>query len=411
VNVRARAPVALATALALLGAGRVQAQDCARSGAASATAVAVPVTTSPPSDGAILGVRSDAFVVDAIMMRISSFDQFGHGYQAQGGPTPMSPGSERVTIFEPQLELDASQGERVRHRITLPVDIVTNASPDAIDVVSSASRHVEAGSIDWATTYRLDAQSDASINAGLHLENPFRSWHGGFGASHGFADGDTVVSAGLVEVFDWFDRFNIHGTRFGRTDRSSTTASVGVTQILTTTTIVNINYGVTLQRGELGNTWNSVPMTSSTRGPEVLPDERLRHALVARAAQYLPWDSALHLYYRFYEDDWGLVAHSAAVELLQRLSPELTIGAFYRFHRQSGVDFFTTLAAPGSELQTADSDLAPFDSQTIGGHVAVDVPVEGATIRALHFELGYDHYVRTNDLRTEIVTCATGYRF
>ena len=398
---RSQARIALAGVACLFAHASVRADDT----------VPPPASERAAIDAAILGAPSSAFHVDAMMTRITSFDQSGHGYQAQGGPTAISPGSERATIFEPQVEVDASQGERIKHRIVVPIDVVSNASADAIDVVSNASRHVEAGSIDWATTYRADAVSDATIVSGLHLENPFRSWHSGLGASHAFAGGDTVVSGGFLEVFDWFDRFDIHGARFGRTDRSSTTASVGVTQILTASTIVNVNYGITLQRGELGNTWNSVPLTTFERGPEVLPDERLRQALVARFAQYLPWNGALHLYYRFYTDDWGLIAHSADVELMQRLSPDVYVGAFYRWHRQSGVDFFTTLAAPDSGLRTADSDLAPFDSQTIGGKVVIDVPLKTATVRALHFEVGYDHYERTNDLRVEVFTCATGYRF
>jgi hypothetical protein len=350
------------------------------------------------------------FHVDAVTTRITSFDQFGHGYQAQGGRTVTDPGSERATIFEPQVEVDASQGARVKHRLWVPVDVVTNASADAIDVVTSASRHVESGAIDWTTTYKLDEASDVNVAAGLHLENPFRSWHGGLGASHAFADGDTVISASFLEVFDWFDRFDISGGRHGRADRSSATASLGVTQILTPTTMVNVNYGATVQRGELGNTWNSVPLSTFARGPEELPSERVRHAVVARAAQYLPWDGALHLYYRFYADDWGLVAHTAEAELMQRVASWLVVGAVYRFHTQNGVDFFSTLADPAAPLRTADSDLAPFDAHTIGGKVAIDVPLRG-DLRALHLEVGYDRYFRTNDLQMNVVTCATGYRF
>jgi hypothetical protein len=369
-------------------------------------------TASPPSlgDVDILGPKAPSFHVDSIMTRITSFSQYGAGYQAQGGPTPSSPGSERATILEPQLEVDATQGSRFTHRFWVPVDVVTNASADAIDVMTGASRHVESGAIDWAGKYKLNADSDVTIRSGIHLENPFRSWTGGMAFSRSLAEGDTVVSASFLEVLDWFDRFNIHGARMGRTDRASTTVSAGVTQILTPTTVANVNYGVTVQRGELGNTWNSVPIAQGTRGPELLPVERVRHALVVRAAQYLPWDGALHLYYRFYADDWGTVAHSAEGELLQRVSRTVTLGALYRFHRQSGVDFFTNLADPSAPLRTADSDLAPFDAQTVGGKVVVDAPLRGE-IRALHFEVGYERYFRTNDLQVDVLTCATGYRF
>lgn len=389
----------LGTALGLVAAARgVHAQG-----------TAPPPPPAPLSDEDILETLDDRLRIESITTRITSFDQFGYGYQAQGGPL-LGPGSERLTVLEPQLEIVASQGDRLRHRLWVPVDFVTNASADAIDVVSNASRHVQAGTLDWSSTYRLDGTSDVTTTGGLHLEEPFRSWNSGIGASRSFADGDTVLSGSLLEVLDWFDRFDIHGGRHGRTDRSSTTASIGVTQIVTPETVVNVNYGVTLQRGELGNTWNSVPLTDDQRGPEILPVERLRQAVVFRAAQYLPWNGALHVYYRLYADDWGLTAHSVEGELMQRLSPRLYIGALYRFHTQTGVDFFTTLANPNGSLRTADSDLAPLDAQTVGGKAVLDLP-PGPSVPALHFEFGYERYWRTNDLHTNIVTCATGYHF
>jgi hypothetical protein len=372
----------------------------------------VPPPASPPalSEAEILGTPDDGIHIESVMTRVTGFDQFGHGYQAQGGPTPGSPGSERATIFEPQVAIEATQGDRWKHSIRVPVDVVTNASADAIDVMSSASRHVEAGSIDWAANYKLDAVSDVTLLGGVHLENPFRSWHGGIARTYSFADGDTVFSTSVLEVFDWFDRFDLTGARHGRTDRASTSGTLGFTQILTPTTLLNINYGFTLQLGELGNTWNSVPLSNQIRGGEILPSERARHALVARVAQFLPWDGALHLYYRFYADDWGLVAHTVEGELLQRISRSLYVGGHYRFHTQNGAYFFTTLASPDGDLRTADSDLASFDAQTIGGKVVVDMP-GGRDLRAVHFEVGFDRYFRTNDLQINVVTCATGYRF
>jgi Protein of unknown function (DUF3570) len=378
----------------------------ARTGRAEGPAAGKPLLR----DEDILGDATPTFRVESVTTRLTSFNQFGNGYQAQGGPTPASPGSERATILEPQVEVDATQGSRLSHRFWVPVDVVTNASADAIDVMSNASRHVESGAIDWTAKYKIDADSDVSVRSGIHLENPFRSWTAGLAWSRALADGDTVVSASTLEVFDWFDRFDIHGGRHGRTDRTSTTVSAGLTQVLTPTTVANLNYGVTLQRGEMGNTWNSVPIARDARGPEVLPDERVRHALVVRAAQFLPWNGALHLYYRFYADDWGTVANSVEGELLQRVSRGLTLGALYRVHRQTGVDFFTTLASPDALLRTSDSDLAPFDAQTVGGKIVIDTPLR-TEIRAVHVELGYERYFRTNDLHVDVFTCATGYRF
>jgi uncharacterized protein DUF3570 len=371
---------------------------------------------STPSSGDvdILGHKNDGLRIQSVMTRITAFDQYGHGYQSQAGPV-LGPGSERATILEPQLQVVATQGDRLTHVITVPIDVVTAASPNSIspksvDVLSGASRHVVSGTLDWGTTYRMDSASDLSMTSGLHLEEPFRSWHGGLGGSHSFAGGDTVVSANVIEVFDWFDRFDIMGNRHGRAERSSTTASIGVTQIVTPTMLVGLNYGLTVQQGELGNTWNSVPLTSLERGPEILPDERVRHAFVARAAQFLPWNGALRLYYRFYVDDWGVVANSLEGQILQRLSRFVYVSALYRYHEQSGVDFYTTRGSPDLQLRTADSDLATLHSQTVGGKISVDAPMNG-DVRVLHFEAGYEYYVRDNGLSMNIVTCATGYHF
>jgi hypothetical protein len=136
----------------------------------------------------------------------------------------------------------------------------------------------------------------------------------------------------------------------------------------------------------------------------------MRHALVARAAQWLPWNGALRLYYRFYADDWGIVAHSIEGQLMQRLTPEVYVGGLYRFHTQTGPRFFTTLAPLDATYRVADSDLAPLDSQTVGGRIVMDLPLRGE-VRALHMELSCERYVRTNDLWINIVSWATGFRF
>jgi hypothetical protein len=174
--------------------------------------------------------------------------------------------------------------------------------------------------------------------------------------------------------------------------------------------VVNVNYGLTHLEGTLGNTWNVVPLVIGVRGPEILPWVRTRSALVGRIAQWLPWNGALHLYYRFYADDWGIVAHSFETELMQRFTPELYVGAYYRYHTQTGASFFTTDAPLDASLRTADSDLAPLDSDTFGGKIVLDLPMQGR-VSTLHFEVAVERYVRTNNLQMDIVTWATGFRF
>jgi hypothetical protein len=366
------------------------------------------------SDVDVLGAPSTALVFESIETRLTAYNQFGHGYQSKSGPI-LGPGSERLTVFEPQTEIVALQGDHITHRLWVPVDVISEASPASIpkvpDVTSGASRKNYAVTIQWTTTMQTSPVASFAFTSGFHAEPPFRSYNGGLATSRSFADQNTVVAGAVLGIFDWFDRFLVTGERKGRSERSTTMGSAGITQVLTPTTVANVNYGLTFQDGELGNTWNAVPLVNITRGPELLPSERVRHALVARAAQWLPWNGALRLYYRFYADDWGIVAHSTEGQLLQRLTPTFYIGAVYRFHTQTAPYFFTTLAPLTATLRVADSDLAALQSQTFGGKAVGDIPIGAGVVRSLHYELEYDRYVRTNDLQMDIVTCAIGLHF
>jgi hypothetical protein len=359
------------------------------------------------SAAAVLGPRP-GFRIESVALQTTYYDQRGHGFQSQAGP-PEGPGSEELTVWQPQLEVVARQGDRFLHRLTVPVDIVTAASPDAVDATTSASRIDEAGSIEIATTYQADARTQLFVHPGFHLEEQMRSWHFGFGMARSLADDNALLSVSFDQAADWLDVFTIHGVRVGRALRSTSNANVGLTQILSPTTVAMINYGLTVQTGELGNTWNSVPLAGGDRDAELLPRIRQRHALVGRAAQYLPWDGALHAYYRFYADDWGILAHTLEGELDQRLSPWLYLRARYRYHHQEGASFYADHPLPTAFLRTSDSDLAPLSAHTVGGRVVCDLPV-GRTGSMLRLELGYERYFRSNDLDIDIYTAAVGLR-
>ncbi|HEY2369280.1 MAG TPA: DUF3570 domain-containing protein, partial [Polyangiaceae bacterium] len=315
----------------------------------------------------ILGSQaSDALQITSVAMRLTAYSQEGNGYQSKAGPI-QGPGSERLTVFEPQLEVRAKQGDRITHRVWIPIDIVTSASANAIDrgntpdMISSASAHNEAGSIDWTMQYKATDTTSVTLRSGAHLEEEFRSWLVGASVSQGFFEQNTVVTLGILSSLDWFDNFQLDGTRDGIRRRSSVTGSLAVGQVLSPTTIVEASYGITTQAGELGNTWNIVPIVGGTVDHEIMPGSRLRHSIVARIAQALPWNAVLKGYYRFYADDWAIVGHTFEAQLLQHIGKSLYAGFGWRHHTQTGASFFTTLADPSMTPRTADSDLAPLD--------------------------------------------------
>lgn len=381
------------------------------------------VADDPPAftDADILDKPPPYFTIEAINLRYTHFDQNGLGYQSRaspyGGPGAEikligprgGPGSEWETVEQPQAEVIAKQGDKITHRIWLPFDIVTAASPDAIDVVSTASRGNEAGSIDWSTTYKASPETSLMLRNGLHNEENWRSWNTGFGFSRSLAEDNTVIEASVNQISDWFDKYLLSGAHDGHTSRSTTSISAGVTQLLSPTTIAHLDYGLTYQHGQLSNGWNIVPLTTGDIALEILPATRVRQAFVGRIAQFLPWNGAVHGFYRFYVDDWGIRANTMEIELYQRLSRLSYLRFNYRYHQQTGPGFFTTRAPPDFTLATADSDLAPLDAQTVGVKGALDLPVSFA--RNLHADLSVERYFRSNDLRVSVYSCGLGLLF
>lgn len=374
--------------------------------------VVIMTTSRAHSEGlAESGVldRPRAFQIESARLRFSFFDQQGHGFQSLAGGPRFGPGSEEMWVAQPQLEVVAKQGERLTHRIWVAVDAVSAASPDAVDVTSTASRYQEAGTLDVASTYKATKKDEMTTHFAIHLEENFRSWTFGLGWTHHMADDNAVVQASLNQTFDWFDGYLLGGAVRERQGRATTNANLSFTQILSPTTVGHLNYGLTVQTGELGNTWNTVPLVDGTHGQEQLPTLRHRHAFVGRLVQGLPWKASLKLSYRFYVDNWGALAQTIEVFLYQRITRYLYVRGTYRAHLQKGVDFFTELAPISRAFRTADSDLTGFVAHTFGGKIALDLPVR--KLKNFGLDFAYERYVRSNDLRVNIYSCSLGFQF
>ncbi len=366
------------------------------------------------TDAEVLGNASDV-AVELAATRITAYDQTGHGYQSQAGPLA-GPGSETLHVLQAQGEIDVRQGDALEHRLWIPVDVVTSASANASDryygnpdVVSTASAQNIAKEIGYQLTAHADRNTAWTGGVSFHHEENFLSWALSLELDLALAEDNATLSLAANQVLDWFDAFSLGGARNGRASRSSTNLNLGISQLLSASTLFYASYGITLQRGELSNTWNSVPTVDGQRIREVLPGERNRQALAVGLSQWLPWDGALALSYRYYRDDWAVRAHSLEAELRQRITPAFWVGARYRAHRQTAVAFFTTRAAADATTATADSDLGAFGARTLGGEAELVLPTR--RFGGLFLSAGYDWYARSDHLVVRVFTWASGFRF
>lgn len=360
-----------------------------------------------------LAPRPAAAQVEAFEWRQVLFAQQGHGFQSLDGERG-EPGSQAAVIVEPMFFLQFKQAPRVTHEVAVEIDIVTAASPDAIDAMTSASKVNEAVQLDVTHRWAHDEHGEVFGRWSVHVEEPLRSASMGGGYKRRFLDDNFTITASGLYSFDDFDAYGPYGDRPGLYNRYLGNGNLSISQVLSPTTILDVGYGLTYQKGVLETTWNAVPTLDGTIEREVQPPSRVRHAATVRVSQHLPSSHTTgKLSYRLYHDDFGLDAHTAQAWLYQYLKPWVYLRLGYRFHSQDGVDFYKDLHPDDPDgSRTSDSDLAPFRSHEVTAKIAVlgeRAPFQSLGRATVDATLG--RYGRTNDLSLYWGSVSLGYKF
>ncbi len=396
-------------------------------------ALARPVAAAPAASAAAESPPK-AVSIDGLWLRLSFFDQYGHGFQSKAGP-PQGPGSQRMTVLQPMGMVALRQrNPRWSHQVAFALDVISAASPDGLDAVSSASRQNEAGEIDVATTYDSPRRGKFTMRYGVHFEEPWRSFFVGGGWVGSFFEDNTTVGVNATYVFDWFDYIHPLGwSPKGQEYRMTSSDNLTLTQVLSPTTLISGSYGLTFQSGTLATTWNSIyvadaPTTGCSddngqkpaydcpnRRPEVLPRSRTRHALALQLNQHIPRTrTTIKLGYRYYADTFDLRAHTPSVMLYQWIGRRFYLRALYRYHWQRGVSFYssaTRMGLPEDTPITADSDLAPFSAHQGGIKAVLYLQPPGGVRPPAYLDAGFSRYQRSNDLRVNVFSIGYGREF
>jgi hypothetical protein len=161
------------------------------------------------------------------------------------------------------------------------------------------------------------------------------------------------------------------------------------------------------QQGYLSLPFHRVYFTDGSVHQEKLPDSRLKIPLAARASYFLGDNIVLRGYYRFYTDDWGIQSHTADIEIPVKISSFVSVSPFYRYYTQTAAKYFKgyEMHGPQSDFYTSNYDLSKFDSSFFGLGLRL-TPVNGVFgIKRLNMvEIRYGHYVRSNNLDSDIIS-------
>lgn len=157
-------------------------------------------------------------------------------------------------------------------------------------------------------------------------------------------------------------------------------ALVGISHVYNRYTLLNLNYGLSFVDGYQTDPYKIISVIDSNGLPidyvsENRPSTRIKQTLKGGLITAIGKDS-LHLDYRYYQDDWGIVSHTYDVKYNLELGDKLTITPHYRLSKQSKADFYkisvnATDSAP--DYASADYRLADMDTKTSGAMIAYHV--------------------------------------
>lgn len=228
-------------------------------------------------------------------------------------------------------------------------------------------------------------------------------------------------------------------TEYTNSNRNSYSASISFSQILTKKIQMSLFMDVLKQEGLLGTPYQRVYFADKANyyigqsqyipvyetpanigvyqladDKERLPNTRFKVPIGARLNLYINQYVVARTYYRYYQDNWGVQAHTASIELPVKINSNFTAYPMYRYYTQTASDYFAPYEKHLSteKYYTSDYDLSKFDSNQYGlGFTYTDI-FTSAKIFVLglkSIDLRLNHYQRSDGLSANIASL--GFKF
>ena len=174
--------------------------------------------------------------------------------------------------------------------------------------------------------------------------------------------------------------------RVSREERRSRSASIGVSQVIDRSSAVYAGLSVTDHAGFLSDPYKL---------RDVRPDGRFERALSIRYRHFLDGpDAAVHLDYRYFDDNWGVASHTLHTSWYQNFGPSFQVVPSVRYYSQSEADFYRSVddfGLPADAHQSSDFRLSAYGAFTFGVKGVVRQPDWSLTISADRY-IGNEKY-------------------
>ncbi|AMR27707.1 hypothetical protein A0257_11770 [Hymenobacter psoromatis] len=370
----------------------------------------------------------------------SYYQQNGNHGAVEGGI-----GTQHLTDVAPTIILNLPLDSVARFTANVGFDHYASASTDRIDqVISSPSSNDTRYHIDLGYNRTLkDKRTIVGVGGGASKEYDYQSFNLAGSWTHGSRNGNRELSvAGQV----YLDQVTLilpvelrtgttgkgnqaHGSGFD--NRQSYNLTIVYSQVINQRLQLAVSTELVSQRGLLSTPFHRVyfydssptlgtPGTLGTAKTELLPRLRNKYPVGLRLNYYATDLVQIRGFYRFYNDNFGIRAHTFELEAPVKVSPFFALYPFYRYHTQTAATYFAPYLAHSvtDEYYTSDYDLSAFTAQKVGlgfryaplyGLGRFKTPFGGRVAKFKSLDLRYGHYWQTTGLAANIVTVDLGF--
>lgn len=348
-------------------------------------------------------------------------------YHQQGNHSAITGGigSEKLTdaanIIEIKLASYNGRGLKKTYGIEMGVDAYSSASSDKIDnhVSSASSSDVRFYPSFTLSIENMPKRSTYGFRTAYSQEFDYRSLGGGVHYSVSSKDENTEFGIRGNVFFDTY--LQIVASEFrnslpvrdqrrgiiGNAARNSMDISLTLSHIFTPRIQGAITADFAIQKGLLSTPFHRVFLEDGSLVREKLPGTRIKFPASVRLHYFAHDRVIIRSFYRYYEDDWGIKAHTFQIETPVKITPLISIAPLYRYYHQTGTGYFAPFQQGriSSDFVTSDYDLSTFDSHFFGlGYRTVPIKNVWNLFAISLFEVRLGYYKRNDGLESGIIS-------
>lgn len=290
------------------------------------------------------------------------------------GSKSFGSGSERYEIDVAQFHLLAPVADNWSVALDVAWEDMSGASPwfvgesisgDDKVIMSGASIDDTRTEVSVTTRYYYDRGS-AGFNYTRSDEDDYESDAVSLDGSLNSADGMTTYSAAISASNDDIDPTQGSVPTNTQGDEKDTrSAWVGVTRIVSKRALVRFGLSYTYRDGFL---------TDPYKFHDRRPDERKEWTVSSGYRHFFEnQNAALHVDYRYFDDDWDVVSHTLDLSWVQNVGEHTQFTPFARYYSQDEAEFFSNVANLDDRYYADDYRLSAFGAISVGLRMRRDI--------------------------------------